>query len=268
MLSPFPGMDPYLESPSLWPNVHHGLIVAIQELLNREILPKYACSIEERVYVSADPYPALTGIRVPDVLVTTTSTDAMAAPSRLQASLSSDYETFEIDETASDPLREPRIVVRRTAGGAVVTVLELLSPANKARGLRTREEYLEKRREILRSAAHLLEIDLLRAGTPPLAGLSHETARYGVYLNMAPDHRRTRVTRWDLQKRLPALHVPLLPPDPPARLDLQTALNLAYERGAYHAFVDYSLPPEPPLADADRAWAAEVIAAWRNRQGD
>jgi hypothetical protein len=26
MLSPFPGMDPYLESPAIWPDVHHEII--------------------------------------------------------------------------------------------------------------------------------------------------------------------------------------------------------------------------------------------------
>ena len=26
MPSPFPGMDPYLEHPALWPSVHQGLI--------------------------------------------------------------------------------------------------------------------------------------------------------------------------------------------------------------------------------------------------
>jgi hypothetical protein len=31
MRSPFPGMDPYLEHPSLWPDVHNRLIVAIAE---------------------------------------------------------------------------------------------------------------------------------------------------------------------------------------------------------------------------------------------
>ncbi len=29
MPSPFPGMDPYLEPPHLWPDVHHALISAV-----------------------------------------------------------------------------------------------------------------------------------------------------------------------------------------------------------------------------------------------
>jgi len=41
MASPFPGMDPYLENPALWPNVHGRLIVAIADALSSKILPKH-----------------------------------------------------------------------------------------------------------------------------------------------------------------------------------------------------------------------------------
>jgi len=33
MPSPFPGMDPYLEAPDLWPDVHARLIAQIAEQL-------------------------------------------------------------------------------------------------------------------------------------------------------------------------------------------------------------------------------------------
>ena len=45
-----PGMDPYLENPALWPEVHSRLMVAIADILNPQILPKYRASIEQRVY--------------------------------------------------------------------------------------------------------------------------------------------------------------------------------------------------------------------------
>ncbi|NEO03945.1 MAG: DUF4058 family protein, partial [Moorea sp. SIO3I7] len=37
--SPFPGMDPYVEHPSAWPNVHHRLITAIADSLAPQLLP-------------------------------------------------------------------------------------------------------------------------------------------------------------------------------------------------------------------------------------
>lgn len=50
MSSPFPGMDPYLEHPELWPVVHHRLIVAIADILSVELRPKYSVSLEVRMY--------------------------------------------------------------------------------------------------------------------------------------------------------------------------------------------------------------------------
>jgi hypothetical protein len=52
MPSPFPGMDPYLEDPLLWPSVHHLLISHIGMTLNSLIPPGYVAAFGERVYVA------------------------------------------------------------------------------------------------------------------------------------------------------------------------------------------------------------------------
>src|SRR5262249_53343532 len=57
MPSPFPGMDPYLETPDLWPDVHHGLISQIQADLNATIRPAYVARVELRVYLSEEDDP-------------------------------------------------------------------------------------------------------------------------------------------------------------------------------------------------------------------
>src|SRR5438270_5183314 len=60
MPSPFPGMDPYLEDPAVWPGVHLGLINATEEALNAALPPNYVADIGERVYVvrpDRDVYP-------------------------------------------------------------------------------------------------------------------------------------------------------------------------------------------------------------------
>ena len=36
MPSPFPGMDPFLEDPSFWPDVHLNLIAEIQAAINQQ----------------------------------------------------------------------------------------------------------------------------------------------------------------------------------------------------------------------------------------
>jgi Protein of unknown function (DUF4058) len=50
MLNPFPGMNPYLEHPELWHQVHNRLIVGIADTIADQIAPKYFVSIEHRIY--------------------------------------------------------------------------------------------------------------------------------------------------------------------------------------------------------------------------
>ncbi len=57
MPSPFPGMDPYLETPDLWPDVHHELISQIRQVLNPALRPRYVARVELRLYVSDDDDP-------------------------------------------------------------------------------------------------------------------------------------------------------------------------------------------------------------------
>jgi len=71
MPSPFPGMDPYLEAPGLWTDVHHGLISEIQARLNSKLRPKYRVRVEERVYISDENDPGRRTI-VPDLRVAET----------------------------------------------------------------------------------------------------------------------------------------------------------------------------------------------------
>ena len=52
MPSPFPGMDPYLEDPLLWPSVHHLLISHIGMTLNPLMPPGYVAAFGERVFVA------------------------------------------------------------------------------------------------------------------------------------------------------------------------------------------------------------------------
>jgi hypothetical protein len=50
MLNPFPGMNPYLEHPELWHQVHNRLIVGIADAIAEQVAPEYFVSIEQRIY--------------------------------------------------------------------------------------------------------------------------------------------------------------------------------------------------------------------------
>src|SRR5215470_17809657 len=63
MPSPFPGMDPYLEDPAIWPDVHVLLITYLRTTLNKLLSPRYVARIQERIYVvqgDRDIYPDVT----------------------------------------------------------------------------------------------------------------------------------------------------------------------------------------------------------------
>jgi hypothetical protein len=51
MPGPFPGMDPFLEHPALWPGVHQGLVAVARATLNTLLPQHYVADIGERVYI-------------------------------------------------------------------------------------------------------------------------------------------------------------------------------------------------------------------------
>jgi hypothetical protein len=150
------------------------------------------------------------------------------------------------------------VEIRNVAERRLVTVIEILSPANKhSQGF---HEYLEKRDALLHTATHLLEIDLLSAGERlPLLGGELPPAPYYVFLSRFTRRPRTEV--WPIQFRdpLPTIPVPLLPPDADVPLGLQAALEACFALVGYQRLLDYTQPPPPPLAEADLAWVKEVI---------
>jgi hypothetical protein len=53
MLSPFPGMDPYVETPRHWLDFHNDLAAEIRTALNRVLNPRYAASLTSSVAYEA-----------------------------------------------------------------------------------------------------------------------------------------------------------------------------------------------------------------------
>jgi Protein of unknown function (DUF4058) len=161
--SPFPGMDPYLEHPTLWPGVHNGLIAALQLSLAPQLRPRYYVAIEERLYITEPDQRMFVGR--PDLAVVghpEAETGLQPAPSASSV--------LTVQVPLPDEVRETYLEVRETGTDYVVTVLEILSPTNKRLG-RGRRLYEDKRMEVLASRTHLVEIDLVRAGEPmPITG--------------------------------------------------------------------------------------------------
>lgn len=152
-------MDPYLEQPELWPDVHNGLIAALGDDLSPRLRPNYYLALEERTYLEEPGELVFVGR--PDLTVV-----APEGPSAEPASQpSSTPATVEVELPIGAQVRETFLEIRTVGQGHVVTVVELLSLGNKRSGT-GRRIYLEKRELVLSTNTSLVEIDLLRAGEP------------------------------------------------------------------------------------------------------
>ncbi|MGH2538145.1 MAG: DUF4058 family protein, partial [Candidatus Promineifilaceae bacterium] len=137
MRPPFPGMDPYLEHPALWPDVHNSLITAIRDSLSPRLAPRYFVGLERRTYLLTPD--DIVFVRRPDVAVVAPGAAAVSAPTRPAAA-----GVIEVDVPLADEVSEYYLEIHEVISGRVVTILELLSPANKLHE-RGREEYERKR---------------------------------------------------------------------------------------------------------------------------
>ena len=256
MPSPFPGMDPYIETPELWSDFHSDLASEIRADLNRLIQPHYFARLTPYVTYEVVEVGQVHGVR-PDVGVW----QLQSLPGEAQASAATIAPApVESLVTLEIPLRLHRVEIRATASQQLVTVVEILSPVNKRPSHDAYLAYQRKRRDILRSEVHLLEIDLLRAGERPPLARPVPVAPYYVVLSRA--NRRPTVEVWPIQlaDRLPVLPVPLLEPDPDTPLDLGAVVVSVYERGAYASQIDYQQPPPPPaLSKPEADWLRTVL---------
>jgi len=141
----------------------------------------------------------------------------------------------------------------------LVTVIELLSPANKQRGNIGWHLYLRKRREIFYSKVHLVELDLLRSGER-LPIVEAPKTDYLALISRWEWRPKAVCVGWDLKDVLPTIPIPLKGRDEWVKLDLQAVFNTVYERGGYRYLLDYRRPVEPPLKDEDRVWVEDLLA--------
>jgi hypothetical protein len=157
-----------------------------------------------------------------------------------------------------DVEKAPYLEVRDRQGRELVTVIELLSPSNKQPG-DDREQYLAKRRALLRTPVHLVEIDLLRGWTP-MPQENRPECDYSVLVSRAEKRRAAGFWPICLRDPLPVIPFPLRPPDAAAQVDLREMLHRAYDGPGYEHFI-YNGEPEPSLVANDAAWAQQFVPA-------
>jgi hypothetical protein len=244
-------MNPYLEQTDTWQDFHHRFITHAAAAIGEQVRPAYIVKIDEHLYLREPPAEARNFVGRGDVTVGRASGRTGAAPGAATAA-----PAYARIPEPIDVERQPFIEVRGREDRQLVAVVELLSPANKKPGP-DREQYVYKRRQLIASTAHLVEIDLLRGG-PRLPLEDLPPCDY--YALVSRYEERPAVGVWPIRLRdpLPDIPVPLRAPDPDARLDLQAILNTVYDAAGYGDYV-YDGIPQPPLPQQDTAWARDLI---------
>jgi hypothetical protein len=229
MPTPFPGMDPYLEHPKLWGYFQHQVLACLYQILLPGLVDRYRARVGNRTYTS---------------------------------------EMALFTSIIKEEHAEEFIEVRNRADGRLVTLVEVVSPANKTTPA-GRQAYLDHRKAAVGQRAGIVEIDLVLQGKPTLTfardGLPDYDYAVTVTRPTAPD--RYEIYTATLQKRLPKFKVPLAPDDRDALLDLQAAFSRAYDLGNFAASIDYKCPPpaDVPISDTNTAWLDLLLKAAKLR---
>ncbi|MCS6850060.1 MAG: DUF4058 family protein [Gemmataceae bacterium] len=221
MPSPFPGMDPYLESDKLWPVFHQQLVNCLYQVLLPGLVDRYRARVVARQYVTE------------------------------QALFTS---------VVRESHEEPYIEIRRRTDNRLITLADVVSPANKLTAV-GRQAFLERRQEARQGGANVVEIDLVLQGQP-LVERSREglpERDYAVTVTRASQPERHEVYTTTLRKRLPRFRLPLAADDRDTVLDLQALVTRCYDQGGFAARIDYQRDPPVPLSDDDRRWLDDLL---------
>jgi hypothetical protein len=216
MASTFPGMDPYLEDDKLWPDFQHQLVHSLYQILLPGLMDRYRARVSHRHYVNE------------------------------QALFTS---------VVREEHHEQYVEIRQRADSKLVTLLDVVSPANKA-SAGGRCAYLDKRREARACNSNVVEIDLVMQGQPMLDysrdGLPDWD--YAVTVTRATQPERYEIFTATLEKRLPRFRLPLANDDRDTVVDLQAAFTRAFDHGSFAEKIDYQKDPPTRLSEHNRQW--------------
>jgi hypothetical protein len=263
-------MDPYLEG-EMWQEFHETLAGTIRGQILAQLPAKYVALLAKRYVVGEPPSGILPGLGLnivdwppqrviyPDVHVAALPATKLREPGpNWDAGVALMEPVVEVANPLPDQVPQLSVEIRDVAQRRLVTLIEILSPANKhSRGAL---EYHDRRIELLQTRTHLLEIDLLRDGARIQLLAEPPAAPYYVYLSRTERRPYTQIWPVLLRQRLPAVPVPLLHPEPDVLLDLQASVAACFALVGYERLLDYvDPPPPPPLSEEDAAWVDDHL---------
>jgi Protein of unknown function (DUF4058) len=273
MPSPFPGMDPYLENPEIFPDVHDSLITYLRESIQASLPPPYFAVLGRRLWIEVSRRSI-----GPDVEVRHAPGPSarVPKPGGSVGVVSVPRAQPIVVKVAHDELREPfiEIYARGDEGKRLVASIEVLNMSNKTPGEHGRDLYRRKQKEILASQVHLVEIDLLRGGEHTTAVPFRSAVDacgpfdYHVSVHGFDDVETFLIYPIRLEDRLPPIEIPLLPGDSSVTVDLQAVFDRCYDAGPYAREIRYGEDAVVPLLKDDKAaWAARSLHAVLGESG-
>jgi hypothetical protein len=266
--SPFPGMDPFLEHPAVFPGLHDRFITYLSEALQQILPSPYFAEINERLRVETSDrtigpdVDVVRGEQPPSPELRGGAATALA-PGTVQPVIV----TVPLEE-----FRETYLEIRTSLGEGerVVTNIEVLSPTNKIPGPKGQGLYQQKQQEVLQSEIHLVEIDLLRGGAHSTAVSLRQLQKqcppfdYHVCVHYFDQPGKFVIYPIQLEQRLPDIAIPLLPGDSPVLVSLQAILDRCYDAGPYRRRLHYDCSRlDPRLPEQRLAWVNEILARSR-----
>ncbi len=249
-------MDPYLEGSDRWRDFHTVFCVELSRQLLDVLPEEYDARVEERAAIIESDEEE------PEYFVADAAVIEIDGRSGGAKSSSNDAATATSTPTAVlgvPDLARPKkhVVIRLREGNRIVTVIELLSPANKTR--EGRQDMDQKREAVLQRFSNWIEIDLLTRGRR--IGLSKRLPPGDYYATIIRCDQRWRaeVFAWGVLDCCPAIPVPL-ECDDDVPLDLAVVVDRVLENGRYARGLRYEGPPDVDVA-ADVKAQLERIAA-------
>jgi hypothetical protein len=156
--------------------------------------------------------------------------------------------------------REETIEIRHRGDGRLVTLIDVVSPANKTTES-GRQAFLQRFRAARGEQATVTEIDLVLQGTPVIKYASEDGSPrdYAVVVTRASQPNRPEVYPGALQKRLPKFRLPMAGDDKDTIIDLHSVFLRGFEQGGFAEKIDYRRDPATTLRPDQREWLDSLL---------
>lgn len=255
---PFAGhIDPWAEAPYYFSQLHSGIIAAILSQIWQPLLQKgYVASKEASLQIAE--------IRKPDIAVHAAADKPpkkLDYPAAASAILAEPGVAVELDEPDLQA-----IYIRQAGSNRLVTVVEVISPRNKAY-LPDIVRYQEGRQQLfLEQGVNVVEIDLTRSVKRLI---DHPlTSRYPYHVGVFMPGEPLRLITADFLESLKRCALPLA--DDVVGVELQDAYDLAYREATIAPQIENNsqytpehLPFPTLLTEEQRHQLLEMIEGWR-----